>query len=474
MTEIKPQPTNVAAERAVLAGLCQHGQEFYTDVLEFLSSECFTQPLNQNIYRCIEEILKNAHTPDYPSIVVKSKELGLASLDSQVNQEYIAALFNFKTHKDTAKEHAISLRRLFLIRKAQNTLKDIYYKLNNMSGSEKLSEILDVVEKPIYEFSNIVTTNSDDRTRPLCEDILGYIEHVTQNKVDTIGIPSPWPRYNEAIGGGRRRGGVYITAARPKVGKSGCAINDAVHCAYRLKTPILYLDTEMSEESQLPRILAKLSKLKINSIESGNLRDIEIDKLKQVGKDISNIPLYYRKIAGKSFQEIVSIVRNFIVQVVGTSNGRTNDCLVIYDYFKLMDTNDLNKMAEYQAIGFQIQELSNLCIKYDFPCSSYIQLNRQEEVSQSDRILWLCSSLAVLKRKSGEEIALDGLQNGNTKLIVSAEQRFGPGLEDGDYINLMMQRDKCIVEEVGLKSQINSQSSGFDSNDQTDSADEEF
>lgn len=340
-------------------------------------------------------------------------------------------------------------------------MRETFMKLNNMSGSETVSDILNAIEEPIFQFSGNITNNSDDKTKLLCEDILSYIEFITQNKVENIGIPSPWYHYNEAIGGGRRRGGVYLICSRPKGGKSTVCINDAIHCAHKLRIPTLYLDTEMTEEGQYPRLLARLSKLPINNIEKGKLMDIEVDKLKTIGNEIKDMPLYYRKIAGKGFSEIVSVIRNFIVRHVGTTNGRTNDCIIMYDYFKLMDVQSLKDMQEYQAMGFQIQELTNLCLKYDVPCSAYVQLNRDgitkdtsDAVSQSDRLVWLCSSLAMLKRKSFEEMNLDGLENGNSKLIVCAEQRFGPGLDENDYINLMIQRDKCIVDEVCLKSKL--------------------
>lgn len=473
MSQANKQPTNIAAERAVLAGLCQHGQVVYTDIVELLVPECFTEILNQNIFKCVQEILKATNSVDYPTLIVKAKELGINSLEDKIHQEYITSLFNFKVQPDTIKLNSASLRKLLFVRNAQNIVKDIYYKLGGFSGSEKMSDILNALEEPIFDFSTTLSNGSDeDKTKLLCAEILSYIEHVTQNKVETIGIPSPWARYNDAIGGGRRRGGVYLTASRPKCGKSTLALNDAIHVSKRLNIPVLYLDTEMTEQGQYPRLLARLSGIPINNVEKGMLREVEKDKLIQIGREIQNVPLHYRKIAGKPFSEIVSIIRNFIVQHVGMTNGVTNNCLIIYDYFKLMDAATLSDMQEYQAMGFQIQELTNMCIKYDVPCSAYVQLNRDgitkdtsDAVSQSDRLVWLCSSLAMLKRKSSEEMSLDGFTNGNCKLIVCAEQRYGPGLDDNDYINVMIQRDKCIVDEVCLKSQISKQNQGFEDKD---------
>src|SRR5690606_17026985 len=44
--------------------------------------------------------------------------------------------------------------------------------------------------------------------------------HLCNNPVDCIGIPTPWPRFNHAIGGGLTSGGVTLIAARPKKGKA--------------------------------------------------------------------------------------------------------------------------------------------------------------------------------------------------------------------------------------------------------------
>ena len=90
--------------------------------------------------------------------------------------------------------------------------------------------------------------------------------------------------------------------------------------------------------------------------------------------------------------------------------GKTNDCLVVYDYLKLMSSSSINNnMQEYQALGFQITNLHNLAVKLDFPCLSFVQLNRDgitkestDAVSGSDRLNWLCTSFSIFKLKSAE------------------------------------------------------------------------
>ena len=88
--------------------------------------------------------------------------------------------------------------------------------------------------------------------------------------------------------------------------------------------------------------------------------------------------------------------------------------------------------------------LHNFALKYEIPILAFIQLNRDgitkestDTASGSDRIIWLCSNCSIYKAKSDEEIAKDGPENGNRKLVPLIA-RHGEGLQDKDYINVNM------------------------------------
>ena len=110
-----------------------------------------------------------------------------------------------------------------------------------------------------------------------------------------------------------------------------------------------------------------------------------------------------------------------------------------------MASDEINdSMKEFQVLGFQITKLHNFCVQYDCPCLSFVQLNRDgitkestDTASGSDRIIWLCSNFSIYKAKSDEEIAKDGPENGNRKLVPLIA-RHGEGLKDKDYINVNM------------------------------------
>jgi hypothetical protein len=185
-------------------------------------------------------------------------------------------------------------------------------------------------------------------------------------------------------------------------------------------------------------------------------------------KKLENISYNYVSVAGKPFEQILNLIKRWVVQEVKTDEtGKTNDCLIIYDYLKLMSSESItNNVQEYQALGFQITSLHNLCVKLDIPCLSFVQLNRDgitrestDAVSGSDRLIWLCTSFSIFKLKSPEELAEDGPNAGNRKLV-PVVTRHGGGLNDGDYINMVMQGSHSKLIELRTRNEFKNQPVG--------------
>lgn len=432
---------NSAAERAVLAGLCQYGLDLYLEV-DFLDTSCFDHEINRVIFDCVKDILTSNQKIEYLTIFSTASKFGVIELlDKKEEIAFIRSLFNFPIDRENVPKFAAQLAKLKLTRDIKKTLKQCDVKLDTISGEEDVGEIVAVVETPILELTSDAYKTSSLKTKIIGSEVDQYVEYLKNNKVDSIGIPTGFPAYDAAIGGGLRRKSVDLIAARPKTGKSVFAANVSTHVAGKLDIPVLYLDTEMSIEDQMNRVLANLSSVEINKIATGKFADILAtkEKVERGAEHLKNIPYHYVSIAGQPFENILNIAKRWIYQHVGfDENGRTKDCLIIYDYLKLMSSSGISaSMQEYQVLGFQITNLHNFCVKYDIPCLAFVQLNRENEVAQSDRLVWLCTSFSKFERKSDEEIGDDGDENGNRKLTVSVA-RHGAGMDDGDYINMKM------------------------------------
>lgn len=480
----KKRPINVAAERAVLAGLIQYGTKVYAEISEILNSECFTLVENIQIYEISKKILETSDVVDMACLLSTASSLGYQDFTAKKDiADYVKSLFTFSINAENVRKNAVMLKKQQICRKAQDVVRDIWYQLGNVTGNESIGQIISTIEGPILNM-DFGSDTSEDQTIYLSDKMDEVLEYFESLDGKTFGIPSPFPRYNKCIGGGRRPGYVYLTGARPKNGKTQLGIFDALYVSMQCDIPILYIDTEMKYIDMEARIISSLANVPFDEIESGSFKNNNLTRSRVYEakeKFKKSRKFSYRKVSGKPFDEILSIIRKWIIQDVGLENGKAKPCMLYLDYFKLMDTTDLNNMQEYQALGFQISAMSDFCGKYDVPCYAFVQLNRQNDISQSDRLLWLCASYSRLEKKTADEILLDGPENGNIKLTPTTDQRFGPGLDgDTDWINVNARLDRCIFEEGVTRREVKKnkpKDGGFetiDSNNEDGFSNEEF
>lgn len=439
---------DVASERAILAGLCQYGLDAYLEV-DYLTADSFTDPMNQLIFDCIYASVSQNTTVELSSILSVANDLGVSEqINSKDEIGFIRSLFNFPIAKDNIGKYGAKVAKLKLARDLKKTLKISIEELETISGEEDVMDIVAKIEEPLLDATGDIYQSSSKKSETIGEGLDDYIDYLVNNVTDFVGIPTGMPALDFAIGGGLRRKCVDLVAARPKVGKSMLGDAVATHVAETHNIPVLVLDTEMGKEDHYNRIIADFSGVEINKIATGKFSEsaIETEKVTKAVERLKNIPYHYLSIAGESFENIISQMRKWIYTHVGfDENGKTNDCLIVYDYLKLMGSEGINaSMQEYQVLGFQITKLHNFVVKYDVACLAFVQLNRDgitkettDVVSGSDRLIWLCTSFSIFKLKNEEEIAIDGKENGDRK-IVPVVARHGEGLDDGDYISIKM------------------------------------
>lgn len=443
---VKPDKT---AELIVLANLAQYGLEAFIEVSDIINCQCFSDE-NAYIFKVFEKGLENSKKLDITEFVAILKELGYNKYLSKVN---FKELFQLPVNKENLKQFAVKLRKLLVIKELQKELESAHSKLGELTGGEELESIISIAEKPLVETDLSLDLSTNKPELMFC-DVDEYLEFLNENRrVPAISTGFPW--YDHILGGGLRQGYCALTAGRPRAGKSAWGATIAKNIAVRgIKT--LIIDTEMQRHDLMNRYLASEAMIPLKELEQGNIHlSPKYNILLQKGKSLKDIPLYYIRVAGKQFNEILSIIKQWIKSEVGKIDGIYNPYVVIYDYFKLMDKTDLNKMSEYQAVGYQINELSTFMGNNNGACLVLCQGNRQsisqetsDVISQSDRLVWLCYSVTLLRNKSHDEILEEGVENGNRKLIPLTDSRFSEGLPMGTWINCNFHNFQFT--EVGL------------------------
>ena len=439
-----------SAERAVLAGICKYGEDAYLDIADILQDSTFTIDSNAIIYKCVKRVFERdpGSSIDIAAIFSTGEELGLSHILAKKEEaQHLKAIFDFPVNLENVRKFAAKIRKLEIARLLRKQLETAQEKILDVTGTESIGSILSIAEDTIFDFTSLLN-DTDNNPVSIGDDIEQYVDHLANKPIDQVGIPTGFPVYDQAIGGGLRKSTINVIAARPKVGKTLLSDNMGFHIANKLQVPVLNMDTEMTKEDHINRVLAMMTEIEIGAIETGKFAQTpnQQTKIGNAVQELKKTKLYYKSIAGKSFEDQLSIMRRWLVKEVGLNDdGTAKDCVIFYDYLKLMDSAGISQdLKEYQVLGFMMTSLHNFATRYKVPIVAFVQLNRDgitkestDTASGSDRIIWLCSNFSIFKRKTPEEISEDGPENGNRKLVPLIS-RHGGGLDDNDYINCHM------------------------------------
>lgn len=440
---------NPVAERIILSGILNHGEVCYYDVCDLVSIDSFHSEVNQSIYKCLSHAYENGYEGkiDLPSVMSAAHSLGLdKQFERGDDAKYLRALFDYHTEPSSARKSAAKVEKLHIGRVVKSRIEQAGLSLESITGDEKISDIFGLIENPLFELSDRLAGKSGNNPVLIGNGLREYIQYNIDNPVQQIGITTGYKAWDQAIGGGVRGKTINMIGARIKSGKSFLADNFAVNIAGFQNIPIIMLDTEMGNNDHWNRMVAMLSKVSIKEIETGQIPKHKIADVFKAVEFIEKMPYHYISIAGQPFEDTMALLRRWVTKTVGLNeNGEAKPCVIIHDYMKLMSQEGMTAsgLAEFQLLGFQITALQNFMVRYNTGCISFVQLNRDgitredsDVISGSDRIAWICSNFSILKRQSEDEMAE---QTGDVKYnskLVNLFQRHGPGLSDGDYINL--------------------------------------
>ena len=444
-------------ERAILAGITTHGADCFFETEDIINVTDFYWSYNQELFKILTHLVhkEDTKTFDIPSIQAAAKILGYNNFtNGGKHSEYLDAIMGeASSSKDNIKSLVVAVYKLSLARRGYLAATLIQNNLKKITGAEDVDSIISQIEEPIFEFTGQIMDQGVSIIS-LVQRFKNVMTTLAETPQDIIGLPTGFSAWDTAIGGGFRPATVNVVGARPKGGKSFFCINVARNMAEN-GIPVLYLDTELTSDTQLHRLSSLVSGVDLNHVETGQFKHNpqESEALWGCQKHIESLHIDHFSVAGLAPHSIISIARRWLSKSVGfTNSGAAKPCLIIYDYLKLMDDSGFkNNLQEHQLLGFLITALHNFAIKFKLPILATVQLNRDgvekegsEVISGSDRIIWLCSNFTILKKKVQIELNEDPPSNGTKKLIVT-DTRFGSGMERGEYINII---DKLEVGKL--------------------------
>ena len=413
-------------ERHVLSGLVKN-PDIVADLDAVLSKGDFYYKIHETIFSVLKNSLLRGETIDHVLVSQKIKALGISFPDVTDIDGYIESICFAKPSKKASHEAALELKKLRIRRELNLALEEAKQYVNNC-GAVSIDEIVSKTDA-IYN-SKVPSYTLEKSPTKIFKGIKELLIERADAPIEDIGFLTPYPEFNRLYGGLRSKN-LYAVASRPGQGKSTWLAHLGMEVCRLNKIPVLYLDTEMATNEQKFRLAAATTDVPLWYLETGNWRkDSKYKEKVEASFDaFESAPDFFHFEAGnKNIEEIISIIRRWYL----THVGRGNPCLIIYDYIKMTTEKVSQNWAEHQVIGDKINKLKEIGVELNSPIFTAIQLNRSGEnqnrrggdivddssaIAASDRLQWFASFVAIFRRKTLDEISVDGEEFGTHKLI---------------------------------------------------------
>lgn len=404
-------------ERAVISGLMKHPKAL-ADIDPFMNAGHFVSVANRNIFNIVRECIYRDEDPDPILVSTKLKNLGVVLGENIEPYDYIEGISHIKSSAKTCINSAKQL--VFLSKKRQ--VFDISKKIQDYAidpDVKTMKSLMDGADKLYGEINILEVDKSDDLFLDLYEELINK----GKDPVERIGFKLPYPLLEKYFGGLRTEN-VYSICARPKTGKTTFMNDFSIRTAMmNPNCKVLLLDTEMNTSDIRYRVASSITGIPMYDLETGKFSRVEeyVKRLRQSRELITKMTgvCSHKHVADMNIDQIVTFVRQWNLHVA----GRDTNKILVYDYLKITGDEGSNKQ-EYQIIGEKVNKLKKVAESIKCPVLAPCQLNRDAEngvddsrsIAQSDRISWFAGFVALLSKKTKEEMAEEGKDSGTHKL----------------------------------------------------------
>jgi replicative DNA helicase len=422
-------------ERALIS-FAMKDVNFYYDIKSNLSSSDFLCMDHQTLMIIMDTLMaKGSHTLDLSLIVGEAQsnhvveQVGGIGYVQSINNMMVSDK-NFEVYLNNVIDSTLKYK---LYMKLQDNLQEL---IENAKEGKTASDILCAVENDIFNLS--IHNQYISEPKDLAVGLDEFFKERKDNYIEMSGLDTGFPILNKQIDG-LIPGTLLILASRMKMGKSALLTNIALHIAYRLKKTVLYIDTELSFNEWRTRALARMCNVTEREIKHGGYTDEVYNKIGVRKKLIKEGLLFHEYMPGYSVDKVVSLCKKYKLQ--------KDLGLIVFDYLKEPDSSSLDRQRkEHQILGDVTTKLKDLSGQLDIPAVTAVQLNRDHNIADSDRVARYGDIIAFWDTRKKEEIEAGGLDCGSHKLWVKDTRRGGATREEG--IGYYFFKDYLKIKEV--------------------------
>lgn len=360
-------PANVEAEQAFLGALLINN-EVYAQSAAFLKVAHFSEEIHRRIYHLAATMIGEGRkaTP-----VTLAPFLGEHDLGGVTIRQYLAHLCAEATTVINARDYARTISdmaaRRAMIEAAGELIAQSSDAPIDLEPSMIASGALTALQRVVEDFSSKPSRRDPGE---LAAALVTRARAIQSGERRDDGISTGLPDLDRASGGGFRPGTLWITAGRPRMGKSILGSGFVRKVAERGLRDIIagregvgaqLWGLELSEEEQTARILADLAysarrPVTFGQILEGRLDPEELWAVEDAQKRLGRLPLALELSARPTVAEIAAGIRREKARMA-KKNVRLG--LVVIDYLKFIKPTDRyrgNLVAEIGEITGLLKE----------------------------------------------------------------------------------------------------------------------
>ena len=292
-------------------------------------------------------------------------------------------------------------------------------------GKDSLEDILADTEKRVFDLVQRRNTGEFVPIRQIVMNAMDSIEKASHNKGNVTGVATGFLDLDYRTAG-MQPSDLILVAARPSMGKTAFVLNIAQYVAFKQAKTVAIFSLEMSKEQLVNRLFSMESKVDSQHLRTGNLSDVEWEKLIESAGAIGRSNLIIDDTPGISISELRSKCRKYKLE--------HNLEMIIIDYLQLMSGSGRSTDSRQQEISDISRSLKALARELHVPVIALSQLSRAVEQRPDHRPM-----LSDLRESGAIEqdadvvmfIYRDDYYNKDTEKkgiaeIIIAKQRNGP------------------------------------------------
>ena len=356
-------PSATDLEEAVLGALMLENNAI-SDVMDIVRPESFYKPEHQKVFNAIVSLTEANNPVDILTVTAFLKQEG--SLDLVGGAYFVSQLTERVLSSANAEFHARIIQQKFIARELIRVSGDIYHQA--FEDTTDALDLLDEANLTIADIGSAVGTGVKTKSnQELALEVIADAERASQGG-EIVGLPSPIPE-KDKITGGKENGKLYITAARPAMGKSSDALQEAYHIAVVLGLPVAFFSIEMPARQLMRRLISLRTGIDSKKLKNGDLSKEEWVIIHESVQAISDSPLEIID----DLSDLMEIRRRCI------QNKKKKGLRAIFiDYLQLVKHKESgrNREQEISEISRTLKEIAKML---DVPVTALSQLSRAVE-----------------------------------------------------------------------------------------------